>query len=75
MALLTLQQADIDEVIKKLEVLTNIRFDNYLNKFVEKRIIYRIQNLNLNSHEEYLKYLKSNPKEIEKFLERFTINH
>ncbi|MCK4285898.1 MAG: hypothetical protein KAX18_06835 [Candidatus Lokiarchaeota archaeon] len=75
MALLTLLQADIDEVIKQLQVLTGLKFDNYLYNFIEKRIIYRIQNLKLNSHVEYLKYLKSNPKEIEEFLERFTINH
>jgi chemotaxis methyl-accepting protein methylase/chemotaxis receptor (MCP) glutamine deamidase CheD len=75
LALLELQQEDINEVIKQLQALTGLKFDNYLYNFVEKRIIYRIQNLNLNSHEEYLKYLKSNPKEIEKFLERFTINH
>jgi len=75
LALLTLQQADIDDVIEKLKLLTGLKFDKYLNKFVAKRISYRIQNLNFNSHEDYLKYLKSNPEEIEKFLERFTINH
>jgi chemotaxis methyl-accepting protein methylase/chemotaxis receptor (MCP) glutamine deamidase CheD len=75
LALFTLQQADVAEVVKELQVLTGLKFDKYLDKFIEKRIYYHIQSLNLNSHEEYLKYLKSNPKEIEKFLERFTINH
>jgi len=75
LALLTLQQSNIDEVINKLKCLTGLKFDNYLNKFIERRISYRIQNLNFKSHEEYLNYLKSNPEEIEKFNEQFTINH
>ena len=75
MALLTLQQADLDKLVKNLQTFTGLKFDNYLSKFIEKRVYYRIQTLNLNSHEEYLKYLKSNPKEIEEFLNRFTINH
>jgi len=75
LALLTLQQAEVAEVVKELQVLTGLKFEKYLDKFIEKRIYYHIQSLNLNSYEEYLKYLKFNPKEIEKFLERFTINH
>lgn len=52
-----------------------MKFDHYQRKFLEKRIDFRMKNLNLNYYQDYLDYIRENPVEIDLFLDKFTINY
>jgi len=52
-----------------------MKFDHYQRKFLEKRIDFRMKNLNLNYYQDYIDYLRNYPREIELFLDKFTINY
>ncbi|MFX1340054.1 MAG: CheR family methyltransferase [Promethearchaeota archaeon] len=59
----------------KLKDATGIKFEYYQRKFLERRIHFRVKNLDINSYQEYINYLASNPNEINHFLDKFTINY
>ena len=52
-----------------------MNFQQYQRKFLEKRIDFRMKNLNLNYYQDYINYLRSYPEEIGLFLDKFTINY
>jgi chemotaxis methyl-accepting protein methylase/chemotaxis receptor (MCP) glutamine deamidase CheD len=52
-----------------------LKFEHYQRKFLEKRIDFRMKNLNLNYYQDYIKYIRENPVEIDLFLDKFTINY
>jgi len=52
-----------------------MKFEHYQRKFLEKRIDFRMKNLNLNYCEDYINYIRENPIEIDLFLDKFTINY
>ncbi|MFX0073625.1 MAG: CheR family methyltransferase [Candidatus Hermodarchaeota archaeon] len=72
---LTAESKSMDILIDKLKDITGIKFEHYQRKFLEKRIKFRIRDLDFNSHEEYLQHLSKDPEEINKFLDKFTINY
>ncbi|TFG08556.1 MAG: hypothetical protein EU539_01955 [Promethearchaeota archaeon] len=72
---LTKESNSMDALIDKLKEITGIKFEYYQRKFLEKRINFRINDLEFSSNEEYLNHLIENPQEINKFLEKFTINY
>lgn len=65
----------IEILIKKLKALTDIKLGYYRRHFLEKRIMYRMNSLNLNTYQTYLKHISTHPEEIDLFLEKFTINY
>ena len=52
-----------------------MKFEHYQRKFLEKRIDFRMKNLNLNYYHDYIKYIRANPVEVDMFLDKFTINY
>ena len=52
-----------------------MKFDHYQRNFLEKRIDFRMKNLNLNYYQDYIEYIRENPVEIDLFLDKFTINY
>ncbi len=52
-----------------------MKFEHYQRKFLEKRIDFRMKNLNLNYYQDYIKYIRENPVEVDLFLDKFTINY
>ena len=52
-----------------------MKYDHYQRKFLEKRIDFRMKNLNLNYSQDYIEYIRENPVEIDFFLDKFTINY
>lgn len=52
-----------------------MKFEHYQRNFLEKRINYRMKHLNLEYYQEYIEYIRSNPDEIDLFLDKFTINY
>jgi chemotaxis methyl-accepting protein methylase/chemotaxis receptor (MCP) glutamine deamidase CheD len=52
-----------------------MKFEHYQRKFIEKRIDFRMKNLNLNYYQDYIKYIRANPVEVDLFLDKFTINY
>ena len=65
----------IQSVIDFLKAKTSIKFEYYQEKFLHKRINFRLNRLNINSYPEYVQYIQANPHEIDTFLEKFTINY
>jgi chemotaxis methyl-accepting protein methylase/chemotaxis receptor (MCP) glutamine deamidase CheD len=63
------------KIISKIEASTGIKFKYYQKKFIKRRIKSRIQQLKLSSDSAYNRYLKIHPKEIDIFLDNFTINY
>ena len=72
---LTAESKSMDILIDKLKDITGIKFEHYQRKFLEKRIKFRIKDLDFNSHEEYIQHLSKDPEEINRFLDKFTINY
>ncbi|MFX1311582.1 MAG: CheR family methyltransferase [Promethearchaeota archaeon] len=70
-----LNSRSIDILIDELANATGMKFEHYQRKFLEKRISFRMKRLNLQDHQEYIKYLKNNPNEVDLFLDKFTINY
>ncbi|MFX1393237.1 MAG: CheR family methyltransferase [Promethearchaeota archaeon] len=62
-------------LLDKLKDITGIKLEYYRDEFLNKRINFRVRELNLDSHQKYLEYLLSNPQEINYFLQKFTINY
>ena len=62
------------KLLNTLSNKTGIDFGYYRSNFVEKRIKSRMIRLNLYDAPSYLKYLSSNPSEIDLFFKGFTIN-
>lgn len=52
-----------------------MKFEHYQRKFLEKRIDFRMKNLNLNYYQDYIKYIRENPVEVDLSLDKFTINY
>ncbi len=50
-------------------------FQQYQRKFLEKRIDFRMKNLNLDFYQEYIDYIRRYPVEVNLFLDKFTINY
>ena len=65
----------IDILIDELANATGMKFEHYQRKFLEKRIFFRMKNLNLQYHQQYIEYIRNNPDEIDLFLDKFTINY
>ncbi|TFG24810.1 MAG: hypothetical protein EU532_12235 [Promethearchaeota archaeon] len=65
----------MENIIDKLKEITGIRFEYYQRKFLERRIHFRVKNLEINSYKEYLDYLSAHPSESACFLDKFTINY
>ena len=64
----------MEALIEELKA-SGIKLDYYQRKFLEKRIDFRMKNLKLNYHQDYIKYIQENPVEINLFLDKFTINY
>ncbi len=71
----SINPSSIDALIEELKSATGMKFDHYQRKFLEKRIDFRMKNLNLNYYQEYIKYIRENPVELDLFLDKFTINY
>lgn len=52
-----------------------MKFEHYQRRFLEKRIDFRMKNLNLSYYQDYIKYIHENPFEINFFLDKFTVNY
>ncbi|MFW9830152.1 MAG: CheR family methyltransferase, partial [Candidatus Thorarchaeota archaeon] len=65
----------MDLLIEELKKVTGMKFEHYQRNFLEKRIYYRMKHLNLEYYQEYIDYIRSNPDEIDLFLDKFTINY
>ncbi|MFX1438421.1 MAG: CheR family methyltransferase [Promethearchaeota archaeon] len=61
--------------MEELKIATGMKFEHYQRKFLEKRIDFRMKNLNLSYYQDYIKYIRENPIEIDLFLDKFTINY
>mgnify|MGYP006281511153 CR=1 FL=1 len=62
-------------IIEELEIRTNLKFKYYQKNYVIKRIKSRIKSRDLPSDKAYYNYLKTHPKEIDHFLDNFTITY
>ncbi|MFX1374531.1 MAG: CheR family methyltransferase [Promethearchaeota archaeon] len=62
-------------MISELKKATGMKFEHYQRNFLEKRIYYRMKNLELEDYHQYITYIKSNPDEVDLFLDKFTINY
>ncbi|MFX1420490.1 MAG: CheR family methyltransferase [Promethearchaeota archaeon] len=71
----SINPSSIDALIEELKSATGMKFEHYQRKFLEKRIDFRMKNLNLNYYQDYIKYIRENPIEIDLFLDKFTINY
>lgn len=65
----------MEDIIDKLKEITGIKFEYYQRTFLERRIHFRVKNLEINSYKDYLDYLSTNPGESVCFLDKFTINY
>ncbi|MFX0139858.1 MAG: CheR family methyltransferase [Candidatus Hodarchaeota archaeon] len=65
----------MEALIEELKNASGMKFDHYQRKFLEKRIDFRMKNLNLNYYQDYIEYIRENPVEIDLFLDKFTINY
>ncbi|MFW9989267.1 MAG: CheR family methyltransferase [Candidatus Odinarchaeota archaeon] len=65
----------IEALIEELKNATGMKFDHYQRKFLEKRINFRMKNLNLDYYQDYINYIRRYPVEIDLFLDKFTINY
>lgn len=54
----------MENIIGKLKETTGIKFEYYQRTFLERRIKFRVKNLEIKSYQEYLNYLSTNPEEI-----------
>ncbi len=63
----------INPVVEQLRAETGIKFEYYRTHFLERKIEYRMRNLNIGSLQTYFDYLRANPEEINRFKERFTV--
>ncbi len=70
-----MEPKSIDSLIDKLKEATGIKFEYYQRNFLERRIHFRVKNLEINSYQDYINYLAENPGEIDHFLNKFTINY
>ncbi|MFX1366080.1 MAG: CheR family methyltransferase [Promethearchaeota archaeon] len=61
--------------MEELKNATGMKFDHYQRKFLEKRINFRMKNLNLDYYQDYVSYIRRHPVEIDLFLDKFTINY
>ena len=52
-----------------------MKFDHYQRNFLEKRIDFRMKHLGVDNYQEYINLIRSNPVEIDLFLDKFTINY
>ncbi|MFX1391047.1 MAG: CheR family methyltransferase [Promethearchaeota archaeon] len=71
----SIKPSSIDALIEELKNATGLKFDHYQRKFLEKRIDFRMKNLNLNYYNDYINYIRENPVEVDLFLDKFTINY
>lgn len=67
--------SSIEALIEELKNATGMKFDHYQRKFLEKRINFRMKNLNLDYYQDYINYIRRYPVEIDLFLDKFTINY
>ncbi|MFX1573481.1 MAG: CheR family methyltransferase [Promethearchaeota archaeon] len=70
-----MNSSSINILIDELANATGMKFEHYQRKFLEKRIYFRMKNLNLQYHQQYIRYIRNNPDEIDLFLDKFTINY
>ncbi|MFW9818730.1 MAG: CheR family methyltransferase [Candidatus Thorarchaeota archaeon] len=75
MSVSSINPSSLDALIEELKVATGMKFEHYQRKFLEKRIDFRMKNLNLNYYQDYINYIRENPVEIDLFLDKFTINY
>ncbi len=64
-----------ETVIDRLRAHTGVNLDYYRREFLEKRIELRMNDLDIKSYENYIEFLSQNPLEVDKFLEKFTVNY
>jgi len=62
-------------LIQELKNATGLKFDYYQRNFLEKRIDFRMKHLNVENYQDYIKFIRSNPLEVDLFLDKFTINY
>ena len=65
----------IQEVINFLRKSTNINLECYKDRFLKRRISFRMNRLKICSNKEYLEYLLENPLEFNEFKREFTVNY
>lgn len=65
----------MENIIDKLKEITGIKLEYYQRKFLERRIHFRVKNLQIDSYKEYYDYLSTHPGESACFLDKFTINY
>jgi two-component system, chemotaxis family, CheB/CheR fusion protein len=67
-------EASLKEVMKLIKQHTPLDFSEYKRPTIVRRIIRRVIACNVNSIDEYIKFLKSNPSEIEILSKEFLIS-
>jgi len=65
---------DFQEFLQKIEQKYDLNLRGYKEKQLKRRIDAQIESLNLRDYREYLEVLGRNQKELEKFIDRVTIN-
>jgi len=69
------QSESVQDLIILLSKSTNINLECYKDRFLKRRIIFRMNRLNICSNKEYLEYLHENLLEINEFKREFTVNY
>jgi chemotaxis protein methyltransferase CheR len=59
---------------KAIEQALHIQCENYKEAYIKRRLLSRMRSTNTTTYEEYLRYLRSNPEELEKLRNALTIN-
>jgi len=59
---------------KFIEQTLGIQCSNYKEDYIKRRLLSRMRSTNTTTHEEYLRYLKANPLELENLRNALTIN-
>ena len=69
------QSDSIQDLIIFLRKSTNINLECYKDRFLKRRITFRMNRLKIYSNREYMKYLLKNPLEFNEFKSEFTVNY
>jgi chemotaxis protein methyltransferase CheR len=65
---------DFKKLLREIAKNTGLNLVGYRNSYLKRRIGVRIKANRLNSYDEYIEFLKKNPTEYEKLLDRLTVN-
>jgi chemotaxis protein methyltransferase CheR len=65
---------DFEKLLREIAKRTGLNLVGYRDSYLKRRIGVRIKANRLNSYDEYIEFLKKNPTEYEKLLDRLTVN-